>query len=174
MKPISVLAGLTALLLTAPLMRANALTIAYDVAANGGLKALPYKFVFTSNNSGGLIRAGITVAPGEKSLPPYFGASLHLMDDKTELATIALAETREDGTMTYGFKIAPALLAKSRFELDIYSFKEEKLPNGKTRFIPIPGTVEYRFNLRDYIAIKKAAKPIEEGRRQTFSIRKRF
>ena len=101
-------------------------------------------------------------------------ARLHLFDDKTEIATVPLEETREGGKVTYWFQFASGLLAKSRFEFDILSGKEEALPNGKTRFIAEPGTLEYDFNLRDFVKVKTAVKPNAAGGGHKLSVAKQF
>ena len=98
----------------------------------------------------------MTVTPKKDTLSPGLLARLHLRNAKTNLATIPLEETREAGKVTYWFRIAPAFLANSRFGFAILSGKEETLSNGKTRFIAVPGTIEYQFNIRDYVAKKTA------------------
>ncbi len=173
MQRISVLAGLTALLLTAPLIKASASPPPIEVTPEY-VKTLPYTFVFTNEDRNGLIAVGVTVTPRKGRLSPGLLARLHLIEEKAELAAIPLEETREEGKVTYWFHISPALIAQSRFDFYILSGKEEHLPNGQTRFIAIPGTLEYQFPIRDYVAIKKAAKPAKAGAGHKFSVAKRF
>ena len=166
MKPISVIAGLATLLLTASLIKANASPPPMDVTPDY-IETLPYKFAFTSEDRDGLKHIGVTIALKKDSRRPeplwkrYHRLSLllHLFDDKMEIAAMPLEETEEGGKVMYWFHIAPSLLAKSRLEFDVHSGKEETLPNGKTRFIGEPGTLEYNFNLRDFVALKTAKKP---------------
>ena len=181
MRNISATLGLTALLLTAPLLKANALTVQIDVGPTN-IQTLPYTFAFTSEDRDGLKHIGITIALKKDSRRPEtlwarqhrLLARLHLFDDKTEIAVVPLEETREGANVTYWFQIAPALLAKSRFEFDVLSGKEEKLPDGKTRFIGEPGTLIYYFNLTDYITTKTAKKPAVDSDRRAFSIGNSF
>ncbi len=172
MRLISAVLGLAAVLLTAPLMKASASPPPIMVPPDW-IKNLPYTFVFTNEDRDGLIAVGVTVTPKKGSLSPGLLARLHLIET-TKLATIPLEETREEGKVTYWFQIAPAFVAKSRFEFDILSGKEERLPNGKTRFVAEPGTLEYQFNIRDYIATKTAAKPANAGAGHKLSVAKRF
>jgi hypothetical protein len=158
MRNISATLGLTALLLTAPLLKANALTVQIDVGPTN-IQTLPYIFAFTNKERDGRRQIGVTITPKKDKLSPGLLARLHLFDAKTEVAVVPLEETREGGAVTYWFQIAPALLAKSRFEFDVLSGVEEKLPDGKTRFVAEPGTLIYYFNLRDYIITKTALKP---------------
>ena len=181
MKPIAVLAGLTTLLLTAPLIKASASPPPMDVTPEYS-KTLPYTFAFTSVDRDGLKHIGVTIALKKDSRRPEplwsryhrLSALLHLFDDKMELAALPLEETEEGGKVTYWFHIAPGLLAKSRFEFAIHSGNEETLPNGKTRFIGKPGTLEYHFNLRDFVALKTAKKPNTAGDGPKLSVAKRF
>lgn len=162
MRSISVIAGLATLLLTAPLIKASPSPPPINVTPDS-IKALPYAFVFTCKDRDGKQQVGITVTPKKGNLSPGLLARLHLFDDKTEIAIVPLEETREGNKVTYWFQVAPSLLAKSRFEFDILSGKEETLPNGKTRFIAIPGTLTYYFNIHDYVATKTATKPNAAG-----------
>ena len=173
MQSISVIAGLAILLLTAPLIKASASPPPIDVTPDS-IKTLPYTFVFTSKDRDGKQQVGVTVTPKKGSLSPGLLARLHLFDDKTEIATVPLEETREGDKVTYWFQVAPSLLGKSRFEFDILSGKEETLPNGKTRFIAVPGTLEYDFNIRDYVATKTATKSNAAGGGHKLSVAKRF
>ena len=177
MRNISATFGLTALLLTAPLLKASALTVQMEVGP-ANIQTLPYTFEFTSEDRDGLKRVGVTIALKKDSrrLAPLWSrqhrlsARLHLLDDKMEIAVMPLEETEESGKVTCWFHIAPGLLAKSRFEFDVFSGKEEILPNGKTRFIGEPGTLEYWFNLRDFVTVKTAKKPAPTNDiRTTFS-----
>ena len=165
MRKIPPVFGLTALLLTAPLLRADALTVQLDVGP-ASIQTLPYTFEFTSEDRDGLKQVGVTIALKKDSRRPEpqwshqhrLSARLHLLDDKMEIAAMPLEEAEEGGKVTYWFHIAPGLLAKSRFEFDVFSGKEEKLPDGKTRFIGEPGTLQYWFNLRDFITLETANK----------------
>ncbi len=181
MKSISVIVGLATLLLTATLIKANASPPPMDVTPDT-IEALPYTFAFTSEDRDGLKHIGVTIALKKDSRRPEpawaryhrLSARLHLFDDKMEIAAVPLEEAEEGGKVTYWFHIAPGLLAKSRFEFDVFSGKEERLPNGKTRFIGEPGTLEYDFNLRDFIALKTAIKPTALGDGPKLSVAKRY
>lgn len=181
MKPISVITGLAALLLTTPLIKANASPPPMNVTPDY-IETLPYTFAFTSQDRDGLKQIGVTIAVKKDSrrLEPQWSrqhrlsARLHLFNDKMEIAAMPLEETEEGGKVTYWFHIAPGLLAKSRFKFDVFSGKEETLPNGKTHFIGIPGTLEYNFNLRDFVALKTAKKPNAAGDGPKLSVAKRF
>jgi hypothetical protein len=155
MRLISAVMGLSTLLLIAPLMNASASPPPRWVSPDS-VKNLPYTFVFTNEDRDGLIQVGVTVTPKTGSLSPGLPARLHLIKGKTELATIPLEETRENGKVTYWFRITPAFVAESRFDFNIQSGNEETLPNGKTRFVAKPGTLEYWFNLHDFVAVKAA------------------
>ena len=173
MQKISVLAGLTALLLTASLLRANALTVQFEVTPDN-IRDQPYTFAFKSKDRDGLKKIGLTVTPKKGELSPGLSARLHLMDGSEALATLPLEATRDGNIVTYWFQMAPNLLAKSRFEFDVFSGVMEKLPDGKTRFVAEPGTLEYWFSLRDFIATKAALKPSRENGRTKFGIGKSF
>jgi hypothetical protein len=151
MRLMSTTVVLTTLLLTLPLLKVCASPPPIEVGPTN-INTLPYSFAFTSQDRDGLVQFGVTVTPKKDRLSPGLLARLHLMDAKTKVATIPLEETREGSKVTYWFQIAPAFLAKSRFEFDILSGKEETLPNGTTRFIAEPGTLEYDFNIRDYVS----------------------
>ena len=173
MRNISATLGLTALLLTAPLLKANALTVQIDVGPTN-IQTIPYVFAFTSKERAGMKQIGVTVTPKKDKLSPGLLARLHLFNAKTEIAVVPLEETREGGNVTYWFQIAPALLAKSRFEFDVLSGVEEKLPDGKTRFVAEPGTLIYYFNLNDYVITKTAKKPALDSESRAFSIGNSF
>ena len=160
MRKISTTFGLTGLLMTG-LLTANALTVQFEVGP-GNIKTQPYNFDIASRDRDGIQQFNITITQKKGELSPGLSARLHLSDGKTEIAAVPLEETREGGKVTYWFQVAPGLLAKSRFEFDVFSGIVEKLPNGKTRFIAEPGTLEYWFNLRDFPATKTAQKPLPE------------
>ena len=69
MKPIAVLAGLTTLLLTAPLIKASASPPPMDVTPEYS-KTLPYTFAFTSVDRDGLKHIGVTIALKKDSRRP--------------------------------------------------------------------------------------------------------
>ena len=166
--------GLTALLFTAPTLTANALTVPFEITP-GNIKTQQYQFDITSKDRDGLKQIGFTIAPKKGELSPGLSARLHLSDGKTELGVVPVEETRAGGKVTYWFQIAPNLLAKSRFEFDVFSGKVEKLPDGKTRFLAEPGTLEYWFRLRDFVPLKTAKKPAPANDlRTTFSLGNSF
>lgn len=159
MRTVSAVVRVAILLLTALLVRAHASPPPMDVGPSN-FDTLPYTFVFTSAERDGLIQLGVTVSPKKGSLSPGLLARVHLIKETTEVATIPLEETREGSKVTYWFRIAPAFVAKSRFDFHILSGKEERMPNGATRFIAIPGTLQYQFYIRDYVPSKTVAKRI--------------
>ena len=182
MRNTSATLGLTALLLTAPLLRTNALTVQIEVGPTN-IKAQPYQFDITSKDRDGMKQFGVTITPKQGKLSPGLLARLRLFDGENAalatvplaaLATVPLEETRDGGKVTYWFQVAPRLLAKSRFEFAVLSGVQEKLPDGKTRFVAEPGTLEYYFNLRDFIAAKAARTPVSKGKRGVFRVGKAF
>lgn len=100
----------------------------------------------------------VAVETKERSISPVLTARLHLFDGKTRLASVPLEETRTDGKVTYWFRIAPKLVANSRFEFGEHGHarREDKQGNPITdqwerpQYIGTPGGSGYWFYLRDF------------------------
>lgn len=148
--------GVMSALMVLPLSKAAALTVQIQlVPANVTMQK--FAFQVTTEERDGMKQFAVSVTAKKEKLSPGLLARLHLSDGKTDFALVPVEETREGDKVTYWFHVAPNLVGKTRFEFDVLSGKEEKEPNGKTRFIAIPGTLEYWFYLGDFNKTKGVA-----------------
>ena len=143
-------------LMVLTVLKAYALTVQIQLTpANTAMQK--YAFQVTNEEREGMKQFGVTVTAKKEKLSPGLLARLHLSDGQTEIAMVPVEETREGDKVTYWFRVTPSLLAKSKFEFDVLSGKEEKDANGKTRVIAVPGTIEYWFYVGDFVAAKGVA-----------------
>lgn len=151
--------GLIAVLLALSLVDGSALTVEIQLApANTGSQKFAFQILCTDRD--GMKEFKVTARGKKELLSPGLLARLYLSDGKTDYATVPVEETRDGDRVTYWFRVAPELLAKTRFEFSVLSGKEEKLPNGRTHFIAVPGTISYWFYVGDFAGGRAAVKPV--------------
>ncbi len=148
--------GLMLAMLVLPLLQASALTVQIQLTP-GNTAMQKYAFQVTNEEHEGMKQFGVTVTAKKEKLSPGLLARLNLSDGQTNIAIVPVEETREGDKVTYWFRIAPNLLAKSRFEFDVLSGNEVKGSDGKTRFVAEPGTIEYWFYVGDFGPAKGVA-----------------
>jgi len=170
MRQSTVRLGLTMAVLVLPLLNASALTVQIQLTP-GNRTEQKYAFQVTNEDRDGMKQFGVTVTAKKEKLSPGLLARLHLSDGKTDIAMVPVEETREGDKVTYWFRVAPNLMAKSRFEFDVLSGKETKDADGKTRFIAIPGTIEYWFYVGDFatqkgVALRSKSTPIPDHKKR--------
>ncbi|MCW3098988.1 MAG: hypothetical protein JWL77_4606 [Chthonomonadaceae bacterium] len=142
--------GFAIALMVLPLLKATALTVAIQlVPAN--ITMQKFAFQVTNEDRDGMKQFGVTVTAKKEKLSPGLLARLHLSDGKTDFAMVPVEETREGDKVTYWFRVAPNLMGKTRFEFDVLNGADVKDSNGKTRFVALPGTIEYWFYVGDFV-----------------------
>jgi hypothetical protein len=100
----------------------------------------------------------IAVEAKKRKISPVLTARLHLVDGQTQIASVPVEETRANGKVTYWFRIAPRLLAHSRFEFGEHGYGryEDEQGNsitdewGRPKYIGVPGGSGYWFYLHDF------------------------
>lgn len=148
--------GFTLALMVLPLLKASALTVEIQlVPAN--IAQQKFAFQVTNEDRDGMKQFGVTVTARKEKLSPGLLARLHVTDGKTDFAMVPVEETREGDKVTCWFRVAPNLMRKSRFEFDVLNGADVKDSNGKTRFIALPGTIEYWFYVGDFVTPKGIA-----------------
>jgi hypothetical protein len=142
--------GLMLALMLLPLLRASALTVEIQLnPANS--KQQKFAFQITSADRDGMQQFGVTVTAKTEKLSPGLLARLHLSDGKSDFAMVPVEETREGAKVTYWFRVAPNLVAKTRFEFDVLNGAMVKDGSGKMRFVALPGSLDYWFYLGDFM-----------------------
>lgn len=100
----------------------------------------------------------VSIKPKTGKLSPVLTARLHLVDSQMKIASVPVEETRADGKVTYWFRIAPRLLANSKFEFGEHGYGRCEDERGKViidewgrpRYVGVPGGSGYWFYLRDF------------------------
>jgi hypothetical protein len=59
----------------------------------------------------------IILAPKTQAVSPFLSAQLNLITQDVWVASVPVSEKREQGRVTYIFRVAPAALAQSAFEI---------------------------------------------------------
>lgn len=150
MRQIATISGLTAVLILLPLLKASALTVETQLnRANINLQK--FAFQITSEERDGMQHVGVTVTAKKEKLSPGLLARLHLSDGKSDIAMVPVEETRAGDKVTYWFRVAPSLVAKTRFEFDVLNGAMVKEESGKTHFVALPGSLDYWFYVGDFI-----------------------
>ena len=153
MRQISARLGFAIAVFVMSLQPASALTVQIQLVLDN-VKFQNYAFQITSEDRDHMKQFGVTITPKKGKLSPGLLARLHLSDGKTDYALVPVEETREGDKVTYWFRIAPNLIARTRFEFDVLNGTEVKDQNGKMRFIAVPGTLEYWFYAGDFASAK--------------------
>lgn len=143
-------------LMVLPVLKTSALTVQIQLTPSNRTEQ-KFAFQVTNEDRDSMKQFGVTVTAKKEKLSPGLLGRLHLSDGKTDIAMVPVQETREGDKVTYWFRVAPNLMSKSRFEFDVLSGKETKDADGKTRFIAIPGTIEYWFYVGDFATQKEFA-----------------
>jgi hypothetical protein len=115
-------------------------------------------FTVETKDVEGLKQFEVAVEAKKRNLSPVLTARLHLVDGKRQIASVPVEETRADGKVTYWFRIAPRLLANSKFEFGEHGYSRCEDEQGnlitdewkRPKYIGVPGGSGYWFYLRDF------------------------
>jgi hypothetical protein len=115
-------------------------------------------FTVKTKDVEGLKQFEIAVEAKERNISPVLTARLHLVDGKRQIASVPVEEIHDDGKVTYWFRIAPKLLANSKFEFGEHGYSRCEDEQGRLitdewerpKYIGVPGGSGYWFYLRDF------------------------
>jgi hypothetical protein len=100
--------------------------------------AMDRVFHVTVKDVDGSKQVAVTVEPRDgKMMSPFLAARLSIANAQTTVATVPVEERRDGGKVTYWFRLAPAFVSHTRFELDESAFAEVEVPADGKRAAPL-------------------------------------
>ena len=146
--------------------RAPALTVRIQLDRSNFESQTRIFRIETKKATGGLVQYGVTVQPKDLGdavqgkLSALMLATLTVSRGEKAVATVPVAGDRENGKMTYWFRVDPSRVAGSEFEIAECVAMPMKDDHGRPlrdelgniRIIGLPGSVQYWFKLQDFAA----------------------
>jgi hypothetical protein len=135
---------------------ALALWLKVSVTANGVYDG--HLFTVTVKEAETFQEFEVTIVPRPNAISPFLSTRLGLIAEDKWVAMVPVSEERENGTVTYSFRVAPGALAQSYFEIhasnyapatsDQSPFRTAML--GKQKVEQLMGGTVFELRLKDF------------------------
>ena len=121
------------------------------------------EFTVTTKHVEQFIEFDVTLAPHPRDVSPFLLGQLSLISDDKWVASVPVSEKRDNGKVTYWFRVMPEAVAESTFEISASAFapaaKETRFPFdtamiGKQKVEQIMGGIMYNLKLKDFAGAK--------------------
>jgi hypothetical protein len=117
-------------------------------------------FSVTTKPAGEYIEFDVTVTPDPHApvLSPFVRGDLTLGSADEKMALVRLEPRRENGKVSFWFRVTPKVIAGSRFEIGEQAYgvsngadgSPERDGNGQPKVVPFIGGAVYVFSLREF------------------------
>jgi hypothetical protein len=139
---------------------ALALWLEISVTTNGVVDG--QQITVTTNDVEQFKQFEITLVPHPRDVSPFLTGQLSLIANDKWVASVPVSEKRENGTVTYSFRVAPDAIAQSSFSIHASAYVPVGKDGGyfgtamlgKHKVQQIMGGTIYALKLRDFVGAK--------------------